>query len=85
MAAHLRVVEAGILREARRLRTVDRRKLIRALEQDPPQPRGEKRAAAARSALERFVARASTGHCSFTDVSTDKYEHLGEAYADKRE
>ena len=33
-----------ILREAKRLRPVDRRKLIRALEKDQPQPRGEKRA-----------------------------------------
>jgi hypothetical protein len=63
-----------ILREAKRLRPVEQRRLIRALEKDQPQ-----------SALERFVARAGTGHCSFTDVSTDKYEHLGEAYADKRE
>jgi hypothetical protein len=74
-----------ILREAKPLRPVDRRKLIRALEQDQPHPRGEKRAAAAQSALERFVARAGTGHSSFTDVSTDKDEHLGQAYVDKRE
>jgi hypothetical protein len=73
-----------ILREAKRLRPVDRRKLIRALEKDQPQPRANK-GAAAQSALERFIARAGTGHSSFTDVSTDKYEHLGEAYADKRE
>ncbi len=64
---------------------VDRRRLIRALEKDQPQPPRADNRAAAQSALERFVARAGTGHSSFTDVSTDKYEHLGEAYADKRE
>jgi hypothetical protein len=73
-----------ILREAKRLRPVEQRKLIRALEKDQQQPSADKRAAA-QSAVERFVARAGTGHSSFTDVSTDKYEHLGEAYADKRE
>jgi hypothetical protein len=70
---------AKILREAKRLRPVDRRKLIRALEKDQPQPRADKRAAA-QPVLERFIARAGTGHSRFTDVSTDKYEHLGEAY-----
>lgn len=73
-----------ILREAKRLRPVDRRKLIRALEGDPPQPAASGRAAA-QSALARFVARAGSGHSTFTDVSGDKYKHLGEAYADKRE
>ncbi|MGH7439484.1 MAG: hypothetical protein ACRENE_27665 [Polyangiaceae bacterium] len=71
-----------ILREAKRLRAVDRRKLIRALEGEPPQPTGR---AAAQSALARFVARAGSARSSFTDVSTDKYKHLGDAYADKRE
>jgi hypothetical protein len=73
-----------ILREAKRLRPVDRRKLIRALEGDPPQPAASGRAAA-QSALARFVARAGSGHSTFTDVSGDKYKHLGDAYADTRE
>jgi hypothetical protein len=73
-----------ILREAKRLRPVDQRKLIRALEKDQPQPDADK-GAAAQSALERFITRAGTGHSIFIDVSSNKYGHLGEAYTDKRE
>jgi hypothetical protein len=73
-----------VLREAKRLRPADRRKLMSALESDPLQPAANKRAAA-QSALARFVARAGSARSAFTDVSGDKYKHLADAYADQRE
>jgi hypothetical protein len=71
-----------ILREAKQLRPVDRRRLVRALEQGP-KPRRRKTRASEPVALERFIARAGLGHSSSTDVSTDKYKHVADAYADQ--
>ena len=34
--------------------------------------------------LEKFIAMAGTAHSDYTDVSTDKYKHLADAYADAR-
>jgi hypothetical protein len=40
--------------------------------------------AADESVLERWLARAGTGHSDFTDVSGDKYKHLAAGYADEK-
>jgi hypothetical protein len=36
------------------------------------------------AAMQDWLAMAGTFHSDFTDVSTDKYKHLGDVYADKR-
>ncbi len=38
-----------------------------------------------RHALRRFLSMAGTAHSDFTDVSSDKYKHLAEIYADRHE
>jgi DNA-binding GntR family transcriptional regulator len=36
------------------------------------------------AAMQDWLAVAGTFHSDFADVSTDKYKHLGDVYADKR-
>ena len=37
-----------------------------------------------KAAMQDWLAMAGTFHSDFTDVSTDKYKHLGDVYADER-
>lgn len=37
-----------------------------------------------KAVMKDWLAMAGIGHSDFTDVSTDKYKHLGDVYADKR-
>jgi DNA-binding GntR family transcriptional regulator len=36
------------------------------------------------AAMQDWLAMAGTFHSDFTEVSTDKYKHLGDVYADRR-
>lgn len=71
-----------IIEQVRRLSRQDRQRLVEQLEE----LLGEEQAAM--SALPegpyaQSLALAGTAHTDFTDVSTDKYKHLAEAYADR--
>ncbi|MBI5161630.1 MAG: hypothetical protein HY996_09495 [Micrococcales bacterium] len=68
-----------IMEEVRRLPARDRREIAEALERElaGEQPAQDQRAAA----LAHWLSLAGTGHSDFSDVATDKYRHLGEAYA----
>lgn len=66
-----------ILEAARRLPEPERRRLVEELRnghEAPPEARQ-------RAALERWRARAGTGHSDYTDVSENKNVHLADAYA----
>lgn len=71
-----------IIEQARRLSRQDRQRLIEKLEDllgeeqgtAPVLPEGP---------YARSLALAGTVHTDYTDVSTDKYKHLAEAYADR--
>ena len=70
--------------QATQLSAQERRQLIEELERDlePAQapPEGPRRAA-----MDEWLARAGTRRADYTDVSTDKYRHLGEVYADNHD
>jgi hypothetical protein len=76
----------GIIDEIGRLSARDRRVVIKHLEQVRTQPRKRART---RSIGRReppyaaLIELAGGAHSSAVDVSTDKYRHLGAAYADK--
>ncbi|MGH8478588.1 MAG: hypothetical protein ACREXK_03165 [Gammaproteobacteria bacterium] len=69
-----------IIEQAQRLSPQDRRRLIDELQyslaaepgEEPLLPEGP---------YARSLALAGTAHTDFTDVSSDKYRHLAEAYA----
>jgi hypothetical protein len=70
-----------ILAAARQLPEGERKRLVAELqgnEQDEPTEE------ARRGAMEGWLVMAGSFHSDYTDVSTDKYKHLAEAYADKR-
>lgn len=70
-----------LLQAARRLSDGERRRLIEALQGGMrEEPFGTPR----REAVSSWVKLAGRFHSDFPDVSTDKYRHLGDAYADKR-
>ena len=68
-----------ILAKAKALSGADRDELLRRLEDlttgpaNDPLPSGG-------SGYARSLAASGTGHSDFPNVSSDKYEHLGEAY-----
>lgn len=68
------------LQAARRLSDGERRRLIEALQGGREESIGPSR----REAVSSRVKLAGRFHSDFPDVSTDKYRHLGDAYADKR-
>lgn len=82
-----------LLQRAKRLPVKERRKLIARLQttlsaketakQPAGRPRPQKKRRSAKAALDAFIAMAGTVHTSYTDVSSDKYKHLGEIYADQ--
>jgi hypothetical protein len=80
----MRTVEE-IIEQARCLSAKDRRMLLEELEEslEEEEPATEK--ASAKGLYARSLALAGTMHSDYTDVSTDKYKHLGEAYADQRD
>jgi hypothetical protein len=61
-----------ILAYASRLSAEERRKLVDTLEEGLV---GEQ-AGDAEAALDRWIARAGSGHSDFTDVARDKYKHF---------
>ncbi len=70
-----------ILEAARRLSEAERRRLVEALQGNKrEEPLDEQR----REAMVRWLDLAGTFHAGFTDVSTEKYKHLADAYADER-
>lgn len=71
-----------ILEHAKRLSLEDRRKLVENLEEDLIEATAEE--ARRLAALDRWLARAGSGHSAFTDVARDKYKHLAEVYAAKK-
>lgn len=83
----MRTVEE-ILKAARHLSPRDQRRLLEKLEDSLAQQdetkwkaKGKRR----KDGLAMFIAMAGTAHSDYTDVSTDKYKHLAEIYADHRE
>ena len=75
-----------ILEEARRLSKEDRTELLERLEElDSPANEVVEQSAAPEGPYSRSMAASGSGHSDFTDVSSDKYAHLGEAYDSGRE
>jgi len=76
----MQTIEA-ILEAARRLSEGERRRLVEALQGNAREaPIEEQR----RDALSSWLGLAGTFHSDFTDVSTEKYKHLPDVYADER-
>ena len=70
-----------ILDAARRLPEGERRRLVEALQGNRrEEPIEEQR----RDALSSWLGLAGRFHSDFTDVSTEKYKHLSDVYADER-
>lgn len=70
-----------ILQAARRLSEPERRRLLEALQASArEEPIEEQR----RDTMLSWIALAGTFHSNFTDVSTEKYKHLADVYADER-
>jgi len=70
-----------ILRSARRLSDAERRRLVEALQgSGREEPVDEQR----RDAMSSWRSFAGRFHSDFTDVSTEKYKHLADVYADER-
>jgi hypothetical protein len=73
-----------ILKRASQLPPEERRKLIDSLEEALADEQASSPGAADGSVLERWLARAGTGHSDFIDLSNDKYKHLAAVYADEK-
>ena len=72
---------AEIVEAARRLSDDERRRLVEVLRGNERQePIAEQR----RDVLSSWLGLAGTFHSTFTDVSTEKYKHLADVYADER-
>lgn len=70
-----------ILDAARRLSEGERRQLVEALQgSGREKPTEEQR----RNAMSGWFGLAGRFHSDFTDVSTKKYRHLADVYADER-
>ncbi len=70
-----------ILQAARRLSEGERRRLVEALEgKRCEKPTEEQR----HDAMSSWLGLAGRFHSDFTDVSTEKYKHLVDVYADER-
>jgi hypothetical protein len=76
----MQTVEA-ILEAARRLSEGERRWLVEALRSKGRELPIEKQR---RDAMSSWLGLAGTFHSDFTDVSTEKYKHLPDVYADER-
>lgn len=73
-----------ILDQAKRLSARERRRVIDELEESLPAEEAGETEAVWLAAMDGWLALAGTGHSDHTDVSSDKYRHLGDIYADKR-
>lgn len=63
-----------ILAEAKRLPKEQRQQLVDSLQADKVSPPSESRR---QQALQRWLARAGSGHANSSDISGRKYEYLG--------
>jgi hypothetical protein len=73
-----------ILKQASQLSPEERRKLVDTLEEGLTDEQADPAEAARLAGLDRWIARAGTGHSDFTDVARDKYMHLAASYADRK-
>ncbi len=71
-----------ILQHASRLSPEERRKLVDSLEEGLADEQASDADASRLAALDRWIARAGSGHSDFTDVARDKYKHLAASYSD---
>jgi len=69
-----------ILDQARRLSEDERRRLVADLQADQAAPPSEDRR---RAAMQRWLARAGSGHADVADVSSHKSHYLAEICATK--
>lgn len=69
-----------ILDQARRLPEDQRQRLVADLQADKSAPSREARR---QNSMERWLARAGTGHADATDISGRKNEYLTKAFATK--
>ena len=74
-----------LVKEAAKLSTQDRKRLLEELERSLNEETSVPGAPASAGPYARTLALAGTFHSDHTDVSTNKYEHLGEIYADDHE
>ncbi len=74
-----------ILELARQLPPEDRRRLLDKLEDSLAEEEPVPSETSAEGPYTALLEMAGTAHSDFTDVSTDKYKHLAEAYADQRD
>ena len=78
---------SSLVAEAIGLPDKQKRELINQLRKSLARPRrrtGARRRKNSRRALAEFIAMSGTAHSDYTDVSSNKYRHLGEIYAPKR-
>ena len=73
-----------ILKQASALSPAERRNLIDTLEEGLTDEQVSSAVGAHHAGLERWLARAGTGHSDFTDVSSEKYKHIAAVYADEK-
>ena len=73
-----------LLEQARRLSASERRRLVEALEDESSLGDGGSTDPSWLAAMEQWLALAGTAHSEHTDVSSDKYRHLGAIYPDER-
>ena len=74
---------AEIIEQVRRLPRQDQQQLLEGLEELRDQDRIAEQPSVPGGPYKRSLALAGTIRIDFTDVSTDKYKHLAEAYADR--
>jgi len=75
-----------LIDEAKQLPVSERRHLLQEVEDSLQPDSAYPRPPSGRATYAALLEVAGTGTSDFTDVSTDKYKHLGQAYAptDKR-
>lgn len=73
-----------LLEHAKHLPPSDRRRLAERLLADLDDSDEAASVDAKLKALDRFLELAGTAHSDFTDVSSDKYRHLADVYADEK-
>jgi len=74
---------AEIIEQVRHLPRQDQQQVLQGLEELFDQDRTVEQPSAPGGPYPRSLALAGTIRIDFTDVSTDKYKHLAEAYADR--
>lgn len=72
-----------IIDQARQLPSQDQRRLLEELEELLDQENIVEESLVPKTSYSRSLELAGTLHTEFTDVSTNKYHHLAEAYADR--